>query len=77
MIETVRAPVIDRGFVWPLETVSDLADSFRPIKELARVHLLSHLSLVSIGGIFYKEKNSHLGHNSQGRTFGVLGDIPG
>jgi hypothetical protein len=69
--------VIERGFVRPLETVSDLADSFRPIRELARAHLLSHLSSVFDGGIFRKAENNHLGHNSRGSTFGVPGDIPG
>jgi hypothetical protein len=69
--------VIERGFVRPLETVSDLADSFRPIRELARVHLLSHLLSVSDGGIFRKAENNHLGHNSRGSTFGVPGDILG
>jgi hypothetical protein len=44
--------MIERGFVQPLETVSDLADSFRPITELGKVHLLSHLSSVSGSGIF-------------------------
>jgi hypothetical protein len=63
--------VIERGFVRPLETVSDLVDSFRLIRELARAHLLSHLSSVSDGGIFRKAENSHLGHNSRGSTFGV------
>jgi hypothetical protein len=69
--------VIERGFVRSLENVSDLANSFRPIRELVRAHLLSHLSSVSDGGIFRKEEKSHLGHNSQRSTFGVPGDIPG
>jgi hypothetical protein len=69
--------VIERGFVRPLETISNLADSFQPIRELARAHLLSHLSSVSDSGIFRKAENSHLGHNSQESTFGVPGDILG
>ena len=73
--QPVRAQVIERGFVRLLETVSDLADSFRPIRELAKVHLLSHLSSVFDGGISQKVVNIHLGHNSWGSTFGVLGDI--
>jgi hypothetical protein len=73
----MRMQVIERGFVCALETISDLADSFRPIRELAMAHLLSHLSSVSDGEIFGKVENNHLGNNSQGSTFGVLGDIPG
>jgi hypothetical protein len=69
--------VIERGFMRPLKTVSDLADSFQPIRELARAHLSSHLSSVSDSEIFRKAENSHLGHNSWGSTFGVLGDIQG
>jgi hypothetical protein len=44
---------------------SDLADSFQPIRELDKAHLLSHLSSISDNGIFQKEKNSHLGHKLQ------------
>ena len=47
--QPVRAQVIERGFVRPPETISDLADSFRPIRELARAHLLSHLLSISDG----------------------------
>jgi hypothetical protein len=54
----------------------DLADSFRPIRELARAHLLSHISLVSDSGIFQKKESNHLGPSSRGSTFGVSGDIP-
>jgi hypothetical protein len=69
--------VIERGFVRPFEIVSDLADSFRLIRELSRVHLLSHMSLVFDCGIFQKVENNHLGNNSRGSTFWVLGDISG
>jgi hypothetical protein len=69
--------VNERGFVRLLETVSGLADSFQPIREFSRAHLLNHLSSFFDSGIFRKEENSHLGHNSRGSTFGVPGDIPG
>jgi hypothetical protein len=75
--QPVRAQVIERGFMQPLETISNLVDSFRPIRDLPRAHLLSHLSSVSDSGIFQKAENNHLGHNSRGSTFGVLGDILG
>ena len=71
----MRAQGLERGFVWPLETVQYLADSFRPIREIARVHLLSHMSSFFDGEISQKEENSHLGLNSGGSTFGVPGDI--
>jgi hypothetical protein len=63
--QPVRAQGLERGFVWPHETVQYFADSFRPIRELARAHLLSHQSSVSDGGISQKAaKNSQKGRNS-------------